>query len=121
MRHLIHFKWATLIEVYGVVQVAIISSAVGIVILSLIGYGIYRMVKRTQALWEKRIGDIDAWTADEEIGGLLDDEEEEDDDYVPKDAVELEPWTGNADAEKPLPPPPVPPPVPPKTGESSHS
>ena len=123
MRHLIHMKWATLIEVYGVAQVAIISSAVGIVILSLIGYGIYRVWKRAQELWQERLGDIDAWTADEEIGGLLADEEEEEDDgdYVGKDAVEMEDWTGSADVEKPLPPPPVPPPVPPKAGEPSRS
>ncbi|KAE9370755.1 hypothetical protein N431DRAFT_427114 [Stipitochalara longipes BDJ] len=123
MRWLVHFKWATLIEVYGVVQVAIITSAVGIVALSLMGYGIYRAWKRAQDLWQKRIGDVDAWTADEEIGGLLDDiEEEEEDDYAGRaEVVELEDWTGNADAEKPLPPPPIPPPVPPKAGESSRS
>jgi hypothetical protein len=124
-RHFIHLKWATLLEVYGVVQVAIISSIVGLVILSLIGYGVYKVWERAQELWQKRIGDVDAWTADEEIGGLLDDveeeEEEDDDDYVVKDGVEMEDWTGSADAEKPLPPPPVPPPVPPKPGESSHS
>jgi hypothetical protein len=123
MRHLVHLKWATLIEVYGVVQVSIISSAVGIVILSLIGYGISRLWRRAQDLWQKRLGYIDAWTADEEIGGLLDDEEEEEeeDDYVARDEVEMEDWTGSPDAEKPLPPPPVPPPVPPKSGEPSRS
>jgi hypothetical protein len=122
-RHFIHLKWATLLEVYGVVQVAIISSIVGLVILSLMGYGVYRVWKRTQELWQKRIGDVDAWTADEEIGGLLDDdeeEEEEDDHYIGKDGVEMEDWTGNAEVDKPLPPPPLPPPVPPKAGEPSH-
>ncbi|PMD46595.1 hypothetical protein L207DRAFT_217024 [Hyaloscypha variabilis F] len=121
MRWLVHFKWATLIEVYGVVQVAIITSAVGIVALSLLGYGIYRISKRAQALWQRRIGDVDAWTAEEEIGGLLDDEEEEeDDDYDRRAEVEMEDWTGSH-RQKPLPPPPLPPPVPPKAGEPSRS
>jgi len=121
MRWLVHFKWATLIEVYGVVQVAVITTAVGIVALSLLGYGIYRICKRAQDLWQKRIGDVDAWTADEEIGGLLDDiEEEEEDDYDRRGEVEMEDWTGSQ-RQKPLPPPPAPPPVPPKAGEHSRS
>ena len=122
MRRFIHFKWATVIEAYGVVQVAVLGSGFGIVVLSFMGYGIYRLWKRAEELWQKKARDIDAWTADEEIGGLLDDddeEEEEDDGYVSKDVVELEDWTGNLDAEKPLPP--IPPPVPPKAGECSHS
>ena len=75
---------------------------------------------------------MDEWTADEEVGGLLDNEEEEEDEYdtyvVGKDVVEMEDWTSEAEAysraaepeSKPLPLPPAPPPVPPK-GEPSRS
>lgn len=125
MRHLVHTRWANLLERNGAVQIGVIGFVICIVLLSLLGYGIYRMWKRTQELWQRRVGDVDAWTADEEIGGLLDDEEEEDDDdddtYVRKDEVEMEDWTGAAEPEsKPLPLPPAPPPVPPK-GEPSRS
>ena len=123
MRRFIHFKWATVIDAYGPVQVAVLGAGFGIVILSLMGYGIYRLWKRAQELWQRRPRgrDIDAWTADEELGGLLDDIEVEDEDYgyVGRNVVELADWTGNLDAEKPLPP--LPPPVPPKAGEGSHS
>jgi hypothetical protein len=111
------------IDAYGAVQVAVLGAGFGIVILSLMGYGIYRLWKRAQELWQRRprARDIDAWTADEELGGLLDDIEVEDEDYgyVGRNVVELEDWTGNLDVEKPLPP--LPPPVPPKAGEGSHS
>lgn len=123
MRRFIHFKWATMIDAYGIVQITVLGAGFGIVVLSLMGYGIYRLWKRAQVLWQRRprARDIDAWTADEEIGGLLDDieEEDEDDGCISRNVVELADWTGNLDAEKPLPP--LPPPVPPKAGEPSHS
>jgi hypothetical protein len=125
MRHLIHMRWANLLERNGVVQVGVICFIIGGVILSFLGYGVYRVWRRAEELWQCKGRNMDAWTADEEIGGLLDDEEEdeEEDNRAGMDVVEMEDWTGSADAElrhKPLPPPPVPPPVPPKAGESSR-
>lgn len=121
LRHLIHSRWANLLERLGLWKVVILVFVVVSMVLSPAFYGFYRIWKRLQELHRRKVEEVNAWTGDEEIEGLLDDDEEDEDyDNVGNEEVELEKGEGSSGAatEKPLPPPPVPP----KTEETtSHS
>jgi hypothetical protein len=95
LRHLIHARWANLLERLGVWKVVVLGFVVVSMVLSPVFYGTYRVWRRAQDLYRKRVEDVNAWTANEEIEGLLDADEEEAYDDGSKEEVELEKGEGS--------------------------